>query len=76
MNVKFKSILVYLNINEQLKKRIKGFLWSMFNVVWVSAVLAGLNHIVDVVPTLGLSDFLTMTIIMMATQCTKYLNKK
>ena len=69
---KIKSI----KMNKELENRIKGFLWGMFNVVWISAILAVLNYIIEVVPTFGLSEFLTMTIIMVATQGTKYLNKK
>jgi len=65
-----------MKINEQFKKRIKGFLWGMFNVTWVAAALAGLNYIAETVPTLGFGDFVTMAIIMLATQGTKYLNRR
>ena len=65
-----------MQINEQFKKRIKGFLWGMFNVTWIAAGLAGLNYIIEAVPTLGLGDFFTMAIIMLATQGTKYLNRR
>jgi len=67
MTKKNKTILI---------KRAKGFAWGMFNVSWVAAALASLNYIIEAVPTLGLSEFATMTIIMLANQASKYLNTR
>jgi len=64
-----------INISENLKKRIKGFLWGLASASGVAGILAGLSYIIDIVPTLGLSEFSVVTIILMCEQTTKYLNK-
>jgi len=60
----------------ELKNRIKGFLWGMFNVSWVALVLAALSYVIEAVPTLGFGEFITVTIIMLANQLTKYINTR
>ncbi len=61
---------------EQLIKRGKAFLWGMFNTAWIAGALASLNYAIEIVPTMGLSEFATVTIVMLANQITKQLNKK
>ena len=63
-------------MNKELKNRIKGFLWGMFNTVWITVLLASLNYFIEAVPTLGLNEFVAVASIMVATQLTKYLNTK
>jgi len=61
---------------EQLLKRVKGFLWGLASASGIAGALAGLSYIIDIVPTLGLSEFSIVTIILLCEQTTKYLNKR
>lgn len=57
-------------MNEQLKKRLKGFAWGMGSVL----ALAALSYAAESIPTLGLSEFLTMTLVVVCEQTTKFIN--
>lgn len=58
-------------MNEQLKKRLKGFGWGLLSAV----VITGLTYTVEFIPNLGLPEFITLTVILLAEQVTKFLNK-
>lgn len=58
-----------------LTNRVKGFLWGLAGATGVAGALAGLNYLAEVVPTLGLSEFAVVTIILLCEQITKYINK-
>ena len=61
---------------EQLIKRLKGFAWGLASACGIAGALAGLSYITTMVPTLGLPEFLVMTVILLSEQITKYLNTK
>jgi hypothetical protein len=59
-------------MNEQFKKRLVAFLWGLGSAIAITT----LSYVVDFVPTLGLPEFATLTIVLLSEQLTKYLNKR
>ena len=59
-------------MNEQLQKRLKAFGWGLLSALAITA----LTYTTKTIPDLGLSEFITMAIILACEQTTKYLNSK
>ena len=57
-------------MNEQLKKRLKGFAWGMASVSTITA----LTYAVEFIPDLGLGTFLTAILVLVCEQITKFIN--
>jgi len=58
-------------MNEQFKKRLKGFAWGMGSAALISA----LAYAIEAVPDLGLSEFITLAIVLACEQTTKFINR-
>jgi len=56
----------------QLTKRIKTVLWGLLSLLVVTTA----SYFIEVVPTLGLSEIISTTIVLILSQVTKYLNTK